>query len=68
MTRILTGAQMRAVDARAIDSGIPGELLMEHAGRAVFEETLRHRPISGARRYYILCGGGNNGGKRQTIC
>ena len=33
--KVLTADQMREVDRRAIEGGIPGEVLMENAGRAL---------------------------------
>ncbi len=58
----LVGAQeMRALDRHAIETlGIPGETLMENAGRAV-AEVLRRELSSGAA-VWIVCGRGNNGG------
>lgn len=58
--RLLTVAQMYAVDAAAIESGVTGLTLMERAGAAVAAATSRHLPDRGAVR--ILCGPGNNGG------
>jgi hydroxyethylthiazole kinase-like uncharacterized protein yjeF len=52
---------MREVDRRTIERGIPGQALMDAAGRAVAEETWRAFPDS-AKRLVVLCGGGNNGG------
>jgi hydroxyethylthiazole kinase-like uncharacterized protein yjeF len=49
-------AQMREADRRAIEGlGIPGAVLMENAGAAVFGE-LRPGPVG------VVCGKGNNGG------
>lgn len=54
--KYLTTEQMRRADARAIQQlGIPGAVLMDHAGRAVFHEV---RP----GRVGVVCGKGNNGG------
>jgi hydroxyethylthiazole kinase-like uncharacterized protein yjeF len=54
--RALTAAQMREADRRCIeDLGIPGAVLMNNAGTAVFREIDR-APIG------IVCGKGNNGG------
>lgn len=54
--RTLSVAEMREADRRAIeDLGIPGAVLMENAGRAVFAE-IAEGPVG------IVCGKGNNGG------
>ncbi len=54
---------MRDLDARAMqEGGVPGVVLMENAGRAVFQLLCeRHGPVHG-RVYHVLCGPGNNGG------
>ena len=54
---------MRALDRRAMEeAGIPGVVLMENAGRAVFE-FLRERfgPVRD-HHFSVYCGVGNNGG------
>ncbi|WP_144574009.1 NAD(P)H-hydrate dehydratase [Agrobacterium sp. DE0009] len=51
---------MARIDAAAGQSGIPLYDLMERAGQAVAASALRHYPQ--ARRFVVLCGGGNNGG------
>jgi ADP-dependent NAD(P)H-hydrate dehydratase / NAD(P)H-hydrate epimerase len=58
----LVGAQtMRALDRHTIDTlGVPGDLLMESAGRAVAEAVLDLAPPGGP--VLVVCGGGNNGG------
>jgi len=54
--RTLTAAQMRETDRRCIEEiGIPGVVLMNNAGGAVFAEIDRG-PVG------IVCGKGNNGG------
>lgn len=60
---MVTASLMRALDARAIgECGIPGAVLMENAGRAVFEHLLeRFGPVRD-RRFHVLAGTGNNGG------
>ncbi|MFA6244707.1 MAG: NAD(P)H-hydrate epimerase [Candidatus Hydrogenedentales bacterium] len=54
--RYLSAAQMREADRRCIEElGIPGAVLMNNAGAAVFRE-VEHGPVG------IVCGKGNNGG------
>ncbi|MBW6397921.1 NAD(P)H-hydrate dehydratase [Roseomonas sp. HJA6] len=56
---LLTPEEMGRADAAAIASGIPGERLMEAAGRAVARAAQRRfRPC----RTLVLAGPGNNGG------
>ena len=53
---VVTAAQMRAADTRCIEEiGIPGPVLMDHAGKAVW------KALKG-RRIGVVCGKGNNGG------
>lgn len=56
---ILTAAQMRAAEDRAIAAGSSVSALMERAGTGVAEAV--HRLAAGAQ-VLILCGPGNNGG------
>lgn len=56
---ILTVDEMYRADRAAMESGIPGERLMEAAGRAVADAIVTRwspRPV------VVLCGPGNNGG------
>jgi NAD(P)H-hydrate epimerase len=57
---LLTPDDMAAVDRAAAASGIDSYGLMEKAGQAVAAAALQH--FSGALRYVVLCGPGNNGG------
>lgn len=58
--RLVTAAEMRAIDAAAIAGGVPGPVLMERAGAAVAQAA---RALLGpGGRVLALCGGGNNGG------
>jgi NAD(P)H-hydrate epimerase len=61
--KVVTAEQMRGMDRRAIEEfGIPGVVLMENAGRAVYEVLCRaYGPVQG-KRILIFCGAGNNGG------
>lgn len=65
LPRIVTAAQMRAIDERAIAGmKIPSLSLMENAGRGVAAR-IRERLFDGDplnRRVMIVCGRGNNGG------
>ncbi len=62
---LVTAAEMQALDRQTIEGrGVPGEILMESAGRALVAPTLEllassSRPNAPIR---ALCGGGNNGG------
>ncbi len=58
--KVLTAAEMQAVDARAAARGVPPRALMEAAGQAVAAFCLRQYPD--AARVMVLCGRGNNGG------
>lgn len=63
--RVLTAAQMRAIEQAAIDSGeVTGLELMERAGRAILEAVFEWRPELAATpgKVIVLCGPGNNGG------
>ena len=59
MFEILTTDQMYEADRRTIEGGVPGDVLMQNAGRTVFEEIIRHWS---PRSVSVLCGPGNNGG------
>lgn len=59
--RYLSAAQMREADRRCIEElGIPGAVLMNNAGAAVFER-ISHGPVG------IVCGKGNNGGDGYVV-
>lgn len=59
--RHLTAAQMREADRRCIEElGIPGAVLMNNAGAAVFEH-VHAGPVG------VLCGKGNNGGDGYVV-
>lgn len=57
----LTAAQMREADRRCIEElGIPGAVLMNNAGAAVFQ-FVKEGPVG------IVCGKGNNGGDGYVV-
>lgn len=65
-TEILTSAQMRALESRAMASGtVTGLQLMERAGSAVAGQIRLRWPVP--RRVTVLCGPGNNGGDGYVI-
>lgn len=62
MIRALTAAQMREVDRRCIQGiGIPGAVLMNNAGAAVYREIGDLGPVG------VVCGKGNNGGNGYVV-
>ena len=65
--KILTAAQMRALDERTMAAGVPGLLLMETAAsRAVEFLERRFAPLA-RHRIVIVCGKGNNGGDGLAV-
>jgi hydroxyethylthiazole kinase-like uncharacterized protein yjeF len=65
--KVLTAAQMREVDRKTIELGIPGLVLMENAGHRVAEFLEeRFAPLS-EQHIVVLCGKGNNGGDGFVI-
>lgn len=65
MKRVLTAAQMRAVDAASAEHGMPGFVLMENAGEALCQAALKEAAPGG--RFFVLCGLGNNGGDGLVV-
>ncbi|HLI82278.1 MAG TPA: NAD(P)H-hydrate dehydratase [Bryobacteraceae bacterium] len=65
--KALTAAQMREVDRRTIENGIPGIVLMENAGHRVVEYLEKRFAPLGAQRIVVLCGKGNNGGDGMVV-
>lgn len=65
--KVLTAAEMREVDRRTIEAGIPGIVLMENAGHRVVELMAQRFAPLDRQRIVILCGKGNNGGDGFVI-
>lgn len=65
--KVLTAAQMREVDGRTIEMGIPGLVLMENAGHRVVELLAEKFAPLAAQRIVVLCGKGNNGGDGMVV-
>ncbi len=60
--KVLTAEQMRQVDGKTVELGIPGLILMENAGHRVVEAIeQRYSPLAG-HHVVVVCGKGNNGG------
>jgi hydroxyethylthiazole kinase-like uncharacterized protein yjeF len=56
---IVTIAQMREAESRAMAAGIAGRVMMQRAGEAVAQWIEQHMPLMPV---WVLCGAGNNGG------
>jgi ADP-dependent NAD(P)H-hydrate dehydratase / NAD(P)H-hydrate epimerase len=65
--KVLTAAEMREVDRRTIEMGIPGIVLMENAGHRVMEFLAERFAPLADQRVVVLCGKGNNGGDGLVI-
>lgn len=65
--KVLTVEQMRSIDSRTIESGVPELVLMENAGCRVVEYLVsRYAPLA-RHRVVVLCGKGNNGGDGLVV-
>ena len=60
--KLVTAAEMRAIEGEAAAAGVSAAALMESAGRAVALAVLEHLGGARARRIVVLVGPGNNGG------
>ena len=65
--KVLTAAQMREVDRRTVELGIPSLILMENAAQRVVEFLERRFAPLAAQRIAVLCGKGNNGGDGLAV-
>ena len=65
--KVLTAAQMREVDLRTIEMGVPGIVLMENAGQRVVEFLAGTFAPLAQQRIVVLCGKGNNGGDGMVV-
>ncbi len=65
---LVDAATMRALDRRTIeDLGIPAEILMESAGRAVAQAVLEMSADRPGEAVSVICGSGNNGGDGLVV-
>lgn len=60
--KVVTTDQMRDIERRAADIGLPSEVLMENAGRAVAREIAKQVGRVEGSNILVLIGPGNNGG------
>jgi ADP-dependent NAD(P)H-hydrate dehydratase / NAD(P)H-hydrate epimerase len=65
--KLLTAAEIRDLDRRAIEDGIPGAVLMENAGRAAAEQVHDFFGSIWPGPVLILAGKGNNGGDGYVV-
>src|SRR3954469_20407423 len=65
--KVLTTAEMREVDRRTAELGIPGIVLMENAAHRVVEAMAKRFDPLSAQHIVVLCGKGNNGGDGLAI-
>ena len=65
--KVLTAAQMRDVDRRTVELGIPSIILMENAGHRVVEFLERQYAPLAKERIVVICGKGNNGGDGLVV-
>ncbi|MGH2632510.1 MAG: NAD(P)H-hydrate epimerase, partial [Tepidiformaceae bacterium] len=60
--KLVTSAEMRALEAAAVEAGVSEQQLMEEAGLAVAQEAWMLLGSLDGRRIVVLAGPGNNGG------
>ena len=65
--KVLTPEEMREVDRRTIEEGIPGLILMENAASRVVEFLVERFAPLNDQRIVVVCGKGNNGGDGLAI-
>lgn len=65
--KILTAAEMRSVDQRTIEAGLPGLILMENAAARVVDVMMQRFAPLREQSILIVCGRGNNGGDGFAI-
>ncbi len=64
----ITPAQMKEIDRRTQEEfGIPDTILMENAGRAVFQKAIEMLAKQNDKRAIVVCGSGNNGGDAFVV-
>lgn len=62
MTKIVTVAEMKAIEFAADEAGVTYAMMMESAGTAVAQAVLARLENPADHKVVVLCGHGNNGG------
>ncbi|MGH9666423.1 MAG: NAD(P)H-hydrate dehydratase, partial [Bryobacteraceae bacterium] len=65
--KVLTAAQMREIDRRTVERGVPSLILMENAGHRVMEALAARLAPLDRQRIVVVCGKGNNGGDGLVV-
>ena len=65
--KVLTAAELREVDRRTSELGVPGLILMENAGQRVVELLAHAYAPLREQRVIVMCGKGNNGGDGLVV-
>lgn len=65
--KILTAEQMREIDRRTVEAGVPSIVLMENAACRIVEFLERQYAPLERQRVVVVCGKGNNGGDGMAI-
>ncbi len=65
--KILTAEQMREVDRRTMEAGMPGLILMENAACRFVEFLEKQYAPLEKQRVVVVCGKGNNGGDGLAV-
>lgn len=65
--KVLTADQMRKIDTRTNEAGVPGVILMENAGCRFVEFLESEFAPLHKHRIVVICGKGNNGGDGLVI-
>lgn len=65
--KVLTAAEMREVDRRTSELGVPSLVLMENAGHRVAEVLAHAYSPMREQRVVVMCGKGNNGGDGLVV-
>ncbi len=60
--KVVTVAEMKGLERRAAELGVPPEMLMENAGLAIAQEVKEWLGSTARRQILVLVGPGNNGG------